>query len=243
MKQNKLNLIIILLMILILSFTCFYFLPFKVSDNVTVWFSNHRFRGHNGVADYPVFRVAEIGPGSSKGLNESVYIGNVSFLAIADNIAMWATDSRGLSSFPSIGQRDPFFEDEIYFRVSDVRVQGSKEGTNPILIPYFNPKADEDTYDNAYVDLDQVESLLAIEGSESYRLSISMVINYYLKAPELPFHSSNPTKIMDEKTVDFGNITISCNNGSHEYAHVDLPFQSFSYSVEVPFSSTLFGFF
>ena len=240
MKQTRLRHVFILLVVLSLLFTGFYFLPFKVSDNVTVWFSNHRFRGFNEVADYPVFRYAEPGPGHSKGLNETAYIGDISFIGIADNIAMWATDSMGLSNFPIVGEKQSTFEDELYFHISDVRVEGSKEGTDPISIPYIIPWSSDDSYCHAYVDLDQVESLLAIEGNESYRLSISMVINYYLKTPAPPFHSSNPTQIMDEKTVNFGNITISCNNGSREYAHVDLPFQTFSYSVEVPFSSTLF---
>ena len=38
---------------------------------------------------------------------------------------------------------------------------------------------------------------------QSYRWSISMVINYYLKTSPLPFHSSNPAKIMDKKTSLF----------------------------------------
>ena len=176
------------------------------------------------------------------GLNSGVYIGNVSFLSLADGITMWTNDSLGLSSFPNVGEKDPAFEDEIYFHISRVRVQGSKEGTNPISVPYFNPWADGESHSHAYVDLDQVESILAIEGSESYRLSISMVINYYLRTPAPPFHSSNHARLLEEKMVDLGNITIYCNNGSSEYAHVDFPYQKFSYSVEVPFSSTLFTF-
>jgi hypothetical protein len=246
MKHIKLIRFSVLLMILIVSLTGFYFMPFKVTDKVTVWFSNNRFRGFNEVSDYPVFIVANIVSGRDgilwrdKGLNESVYIGDVSFISLADGIIMWVNDSIGSSNFPNVGEKTSAFEDENYFYISNVRVQGSKDGTSPISVPYFNPWDDEKSYCHAYVDLGQVESILSINGNESYRLSISMDINYYVRVPAPPFLSSSPNRISEEKTVDFGNITVYCENGSHEYAQVDFPYQTFSHPVEVPYINGLF---
>jgi hypothetical protein len=243
MKKNSLRLASILSFTLILLIAGFYFMPLKATGKVTVWFSNHRFEGFN-ITDAPsVFIVSNITSDDNtinwkgKSLNANVYVGNVSFISLADGIIMWANDSLGVFNFPMVSENDQAFANEIYFSISNVRVYASKEGTKPMSIPYFNH--DESSNAHIYVDLDQVESILSIEGRDSYRLSISLIINYYLSVPAPPFLSNSPNKILDEKRVDFGSINVYCNNGSSEYAYVDLPYQEFSYSVDVPYISTL----
>ena len=236
----------ILLVILILLFAGFYFAPFKAGDKVTIWFSNHRFKGFNTTDTPAVFIFSNITSGDNginwrgNGLNASIYVGNVSFISLADGITMWANDSQGFFNFPIVSENDQAFRDEIYFSISNVRINACKEGTKPISVPYLSPE--QSSYAYVYVDLDQVESMLSIEGREFYRLSISMVIKYYLSVPAPPFLSSSPNKIVEEKTVDFGNITIHCINGSREYAHVDFPYQEFSHPIEVPYISTVSTF-
>jgi hypothetical protein len=117
----------------------------------------------------------------------------------------------------------------------------AKDGTNPIPISYFNNT--ENSRAAVYVDLNQTEAILGIKGNESYRLSISMVIDYYLSIPALPFHSNNPSNIASEKKMNLGQIVVNCTNGLRNYAHIDFPYQEFSYSVTVPFVKTVIPFF
>jgi hypothetical protein len=85
-----------------------------------------------------------------------------------------------------------------------------------------------------------VEALLEIDGNTSYTLLVSMSVSFTASFPAPPFHTSNPSRITEQKTINFGSINISCINGQRTLAHINFPYRAFSYPVKVPYVQTIF---
>ena len=220
-----------------------YFLPLTVNDHFIVWVSNHRFTGlsDNNTDLFFTSKITSQGSDSiewaGNGLEKDAYVGNISSMSLCDGLLVWVNDSLNLFDYPLVGESDHY--SNIYLNVVNVTAEASKEGTDPIPISYFSYTQSPAS---VYVDLNQTEAILGIKGNESYSLSISMVIGYYLSIPALPSHSNDPSTIVSEKTIDLGQIVINCTNGLRNYAHIDFPYQEFSYSVTVPYVKTLIPF-
>lgn len=242
--------------LLIGSLIILYFAPFTVTDHVSVWFSNHRLSGFTKGGETAIFESAvitsqgsDMGEWSGNGLEQDVYVGNVTVMSLSEGIIMWVNDSLHAYQFPVIADGDQYYSDKLCSSVLNVNISASKDGTEQIPIPYYNtvvlsPEglsllSDTMKKSYAYVDLDQVDALLGIHGEESYTLSISMDLFYQVNFPAPPFHASNPSQMTNQKTINFGNIIVSCVGGRHAYAHINFPYQELSFQITVPYVKTI----
>jgi hypothetical protein len=243
--RSKRFIVTLLLVILVSSLITLYFLPVEVNDQITIWLSNHRFEGFIG-NETALFLFSDIGSSqmsntiewSGNGLKADISIENISSISLCEGLLMWANDSLNRFHYPVVseGNQDP----NIHLNVLSVSAEASRGNTSPTQITYFDNGIKSKAY--AFVDLNQTEATLGIKGNESYRLSINMVLDYYLNIPTPLFHSNSSSKIVAEKTVSLGEVIINCTNGMHTSAHVDLPYQSYSYNISVPFIETIFPF-
>jgi hypothetical protein len=233
-----------------------YLAPLTVTDHVEVWFSNHRLSGFTEGGDLAVFHIALIGSTgirtvewSGDGIEKDAYVGNVTFLSLSEGILMWANDSLGAYRFPAVVDGNEFFSDELRCDVLDVQITASKDGMKQIPVPYYGsevlspdgPSLTDDTTDTsyAYVDLDEIDALLEVQGEESYTLSVFMELSYRVSFSALPLLATNPAQITGHETIDFGHINISCVEGRHTYAHISLPYRKFPHVITVPYVKTI----
>lgn len=240
---------------LIGSLIILYFAPFTVTDYVNVWFSNHRFEGFTKSGETIFYHSMISSHGSSvvewggNGLEQDVYVGNVTAISLSEGIVMWVNDSLNVYQFPLIADGDEYYSDKLYLSILSVRVTASKNGTEQISVPYYNTPvlspeglnllSDKTKKSYVYVDLNEVDALLEIHGEESYVLSISMDLFYKVNFPAPPFHTSNPSQITGQETMDFGHIGVSCIDGRHTYAHINFPYLKLSRPITVPYVKTI----
>jgi len=235
--------------ILTLSFLGLYIAPVETTDTVKIWFSNDRCLGLSQDNETAFFSFADITSRKSgaiinwnkNGLEADAYVGNVTILSLSDGLVMWANDSLSVYHFPIVGDSDEYYSDKLYFNVQNVVITASREGSSLRAIPYFDIHGQVNVPKSyAYVNLNQVEASLGIGGNTSYTLSVSMSVSFTTSFPAPPLHASNPSKITEQKTINFGSIKISCINGQRTLAHISFPYRVFSYSVKVPYVQTIF---
>jgi len=250
--------LILLGCVLISSPIIFYFAPFTVIDYANIWFSNYRFQGWSKEGDN-IFYVAAIkshGVGEyeeinwcGNGLELNAYIKNITVMSLSEGIVMWVNDSLNTYKFPIVGESDLYFSEKLYFNVLDLKVTALKEGMKQIRVPHYNRVGlspdgvylfNDSTKPKSYVylNLTEIDTFLETRGEEFYILSISMDLLYKINFPTPPFYSYRPSQIMDQKTINFGYVNVSCVDGKHTYAYVRFPYQKFSYPITLPHVQT-----
>ncbi len=237
--MRKLALFAAIACVLIVSIMGFYFAPLTVTGQVNVWFSNNRWYAGDELLYYS--KITSHGNSiewMGNGVEGEAYIEDVSTISMSDGIVMWANDSLNVYQFPTTSANDEYYSSKLYSSVSNIRVFASKDGTK-VSVPYSNTLVLNSKGTSTFVDLDKTDALLGVSGNMSYTLSIAAVVDFRVSFSALPFKVSSPKQITDSQNVNFGNITISCVNGRHMYAHVNFPYQRYSYSIAVPYVETL----
>jgi hypothetical protein len=243
MISSRKKVLSIVLIVIIGLAIAIYFAPLTVDDEVTIWLSNRRFESflQNGTtATFVNSNIYQDGTvhWDGQGLHENVTLANATTISMSEGLTMWGNDSLKLFKFPLASDTDQFYMDNFYLSITNVSITAQKLGVLPQSVVSFKYPGQSDAY--SYINLTQVESMLSVKGNETYRLSISMGLNYYIDIPNLPFLSNNPSRLVGEKTVNVGTIEVECINGAHAYANIDYPYQSWQYHVSVPYVKQLF---
>jgi hypothetical protein len=236
----------LLLVLLISSLIVVYVSQLKSPNTVNVWLSNGRCTGldkDNGTAVFVFANVVENESGAmfrEQGLHKQVNVSEARFLSVCDGIMIWANDSLNAYHFPVVSDDDPYFMDSIYLSVTNIHTTVTTEGKNPVAVETFNPHgsiAEGKAY--AYVDLDKVENMLGVKGNMSYTFSITADTAISIALPPFIGLSSNPDKLTRQQTMDFGSIEVVCVNGVRQYAVIDFPYRTVSFTVQSPYLQTI----
>jgi hypothetical protein len=247
-RKRKYSIAVFLISLLALSLVGVYLIQLKVPNTVIVWVSDARCSGGDTINPILLLAFAKIKTSNTgevaftgDGISEDVIVRNVTTLSMSEGIYLWANDSLNAYPYPVITDADQYFIDKLYATVSNLTVKVQTNYSSPQTVPHFNIHPITDPPKSySYVNLDEVESMLDIEGNESYKLSVSADVVFSVTFPKNMMGASVPGKIVDKQTVDFGSITVSCVDGVRQMAHLDFPYRVFSFQVETPYLQTIF---
>jgi hypothetical protein len=246
MPRKRIKYLVALLLVLLLSsLIIIYVSQLKSPNTVNVWIANGRCRGHDKDNKTAVFVFANVVSNESgaifreTGLHKQVNVSEAKYLSVCDGLLIWANDSLNAYRFPIVSDGEAYFEDSIYMSVNNIHTTVAVEGKSPVTVDTFSPYVSTEGNAYVWVDLDKVENMLDVKGNMSYTFSVTADTAISVTLPPFIGLSSTPDKLTRQQTMDFGSIEVVCVNGVRQYAVIDFPYRTVSFSVQSPYLQTI----